>query len=42
MNTTTESVTTKWCSQFKKCVGCKLESECRVGPNDKAHTSRKA
>lgn len=35
MNSTTESVTTKWCSQFKKCIGCKLDSECRVGPMDK-------
>lgn len=25
----------KWCSQFKGCRGCKLESECRVGALDR-------
>ncbi|WP_312998281.1 antirestriction Ral family protein [Leclercia sp.] len=35
MSTTTEPETYKWCSQFKKCKGCKLDSECAVGPMDK-------
>ncbi|RKO75238.1 restriction endonuclease [Pectobacterium parmentieri] len=29
------SETEKWCIQFKGCVGCKLESGCRVGPMDR-------
>ncbi len=35
MNKTTESETARWCSQFRKCVGCKLDAECSVGPMDK-------
>ncbi len=35
MSSITESETSKWCSQFKKCAGCKLDSECSVGPMDK-------
>nr|DAM64814.1 MAG TPA: antirestriction protein [Caudoviricetes sp.] len=26
--------TNKWCSQFVKCKGCKLDSECAVGIHD--------
>lgn len=35
MSSITESETSKWCNQFKNCIGCKLDSECRVGPMDK-------
>ena len=28
------SITDKWCSQFKKCNGCKLQSECMVKPEE--------
>ncbi|MDH2365423.1 antirestriction Ral family protein [Providencia rettgeri] len=34
MNTTID--TSKWCSQFKKCKGCKLDSECMVRPEEMA------
>ncbi|MEQ5201591.1 antirestriction Ral family protein [Providencia rettgeri] len=26
--------TNQWCSQFKKCKGCKLDSECMVRPEE--------
>ncbi|MCX9108212.1 MULTISPECIES: antirestriction Ral family protein [Providencia] len=32
MNTTID--TSKWCSQFKKCKGCKLDAECMVRPEE--------
>ncbi|MGK9174150.1 restriction endonuclease [Yokenella regensburgei] len=35
MSTITDSDAYKWCSQFNKCKGCKLDSECAVGPMDK-------
>lgn len=35
MTTIIKTETYEWCSQFNKCIGCKLESECRVGPMDK-------
>ncbi len=28
------SITDKWCGQFKKCNGCKLQSECMVKPEE--------
>lgn len=36
MSTTTESDAYRWCSQFKKCKGCKLDSECMVKPEEMA------
>ncbi|MEM6050486.1 antirestriction Ral family protein [Erwinia sp. P7711] len=24
----------RWCGQFKRCNGCKLQSECMVKPED--------
>ncbi|MDH1171412.1 antirestriction Ral family protein [Pantoea agglomerans] len=30
------SITDKWCGQFKKCNGCKLQSECMVKPEEMA------
>lgn len=34
MNTTID--TNKWCSQFPKCKGCKLDAECLVRPEEMA------
>lgn len=28
--------TNQWCSQFKKCKGCKLDAECMVKPEEMA------
>lgn len=34
MNTTID--TSKWCGQFNKCKGCKLDSGCMVRPEEMA------
>lgn len=28
--------TNKWCGQFKKCNGCKLQAECMIKPEEMA------
>lgn len=31
---TTTIDTNQWCGQFKRCNGCKLQSECMVKPEE--------
>lgn len=33
---TTTIDTSKWCGQFNKCKGCKLDAECMVRPEEMA------